>query len=143
MTEPSGLPIYESYRTALTEVTTVRRRFQPVPDEQIALVPPGRQPPTAVGVATPPPRDPEDDSALAGRVSLIARIAEGQLGCLLTAAGLATGAVLPLGPIVGAGLVAVGTNTVCRAITGLGVIPWLRRRSLDHRTAERRRRRAA
>jgi len=39
----------------------------------------------------------------------------------------------------GAGLIITGSITLCRAITGLGLIAWLRVHARDHTSAERRR----
>jgi len=109
----------------------VRRRPGPDPDESPSLVPPRRNPPTAVATATPPP--PARDPHYPRGMNRVQRISAGLLGAVGVTAGVALATLPGLGLVFGPLLAGVGADALCRGFAGRGVMAqsraWRRKRN--------------
>lgn len=93
--------------------------FRPEPEERGQFGPPRRRPPTAVGVATPPPPRPPQPARYASFPSTLRRLSLALLGATLCTGGVGlvlAGSLAPLA--LGVGLEGAGLWTLYRAASG-------------------------
>ena len=90
--------------------------WTPEPEPSGSLDPPRRRPPTAVGVATPPPPRPRQPSYVDRRMTRRKRLASAFVGSLMTASAASLATVGSLWPaVLSTGLGAVGGVLLYRA----------------------------
>src|SRR2546429_7945466 len=82
-----------------------------IPEERGQLVPPSRRPPTAVGTATPSPRE-RPGPPIPQKVSRLTRIARSMFGTGLLAGGNALGTMPPPGAALWLGVGPLGARGV-------------------------------
>src|SRR6266487_3874339 len=85
-----------------------------IPEECGQLLPPARRPPTAVGTATPRPRD-RPGPPIPPKASRLTRIAHSMFGTGLLVGGIALATLPALAAALGVGMALLGAEVIARA----------------------------
>ncbi len=103
-----------------------------IPEECGQLLPPARRPPTAVGTATPRPRD-RPGPPIPPKASRLTRIAHSMFGTGLLVGGIALATLPALAAALGVGMALLGADVIARAATDRGlIIAWRSRGRRRH-----------